>query len=330
VRGLAVLLAMLGAACAPIALPLLPEAPIPAGAGIVVDAQRLPLDPANAGRTQIGNFTYAGGVALSSRQTSRLHGLSDLKVWPDGRLLALGDQSDLLEARLRLDANGRLVGLDDARLTALKDETGVDLYVGGQKHFDSEGVAELASGDRVVSFEQEDRVLLFPRDGGLPRRAPMPEHSFVFNQGMEALAADPAAGSDAYRIGDEASGRIFVCRLSTACAPAGQVDLEGKQLVALQPLASGRMAYLLRGFSVLTQQNTIALRIADRQGRIVDGLELAPPLTVDNLEGMAAVPTAAGGLRFYLVSDDNFGTYQGKATGQRTLLLAFDWRPGPR
>lgn len=323
-----VVLALLGVACAPLAAPLLPEAPVPAGTGIAIEALPLPLDPADPTRTRLGNFVYAGGVALTSRQTSRLHGLSDLRIWPDGRVLALGDQSDLLEARLRLDAEGRLLGLDDARLSALKDETGADLYAGGQKHFDAEGIAELANGDRIVSFEQEDRILVFPHGGGLPRRAPTPDHPFVSNQGMEALAADPAAGPDAYRVGDEASGRIFLCRLSTRCEATGQVELEGMQLVAMDLLPDGRVAYLLRTYTVLTGER-IRLRIEGPDGRRIDAMELARPLTIDNLEGLAAVPGPDGRVRFYLVSDDNFGTYNGVATGQRTLLLAFDWTPPP-
>jgi hypothetical protein len=49
-------------------------------------------------------------------------------------------------------------------------------------------------------------------------------------------------------------------------------------------------------------------------------MDLASPMTVDNYEGLAAVPATDGGVRFYLISDDN-----GRAD-QRTLLLAFDWR----
>jgi hypothetical protein len=324
VRRLAAALALFGAACAPIDAPL-PNAPVPSGPAIVVDAQPVPLDPTDPARTRLGNFTYAGGVVLTSRQTSRLHGLSDLKAWPDGRLLILSDQSDLLEARVRLDPKGHLVGLSDARLTALKDENGVDLYAGGQKEYDSEGIAELANGDRIVSFEQHDRIFVFPRGGGLPRPAPMPDYKFVFNHGMEALAADPAAGPDAYRVGDEATGRIFRCRLSAACVQTGQVDVEGLELVAFEALPGRRMAYLLRGYSPVTQ-NTVRLRIIDADGRRVDGMELVRPLTVDNLEGLGAVPGPGGGIRFYLTSDDNFGAYNGHPTEQRTLLLAFDWR----
>ncbi|WP_257814791.1 hypothetical protein [Phenylobacterium sp. J367] len=42
---------------------------------------------------------------------------------------------------------------------------------------------------------------------------------------------------------------------------------------------------------------------------------------------MAAVPGPAGRIRFYLISDDNFGAFAGAPTDQRTLLMAFDWTP---
>lgn len=307
--------------------PRLPPAPVPHGAAIAVDAEPVPLDPRDPARDRIGNFAYAGGVVITSAQTARLHGLSDLKVTADGRLLAVGDQSDLLEARIVLDAAGRLAGLADARLSALKDEAGVDLYAGGQEEYDSEGVVRLADGTLVVSFEQHDRVLAY-RPGGLPRRAPLPETAYTHNKGMEALAAAPDVAPDAYRVGLEDSGLIFVCRLSARCAPDGRVDLEGSELVAMDNLPGGGRAYLFRSFSPL-RGNVIRLRVVDRAGRTLDSLQIERPLTVDNLEGLAAVPQRGGGVRFYLVADDNFGFYEGKPTGQRTLLLAFDWT-GPK
>jgi hypothetical protein len=58
-----------------------------------------------------------------------------------------------------------------------------------------------------------------------------------------------------------------------------------------------------------------------RSTSIIARMDLAAPMTVDNFEGVAVVPRANGGLRVYLLSDDN-----GNAS-QRTLLLAFDWKP---
>ncbi len=55
-------------------------------------------------------------------------------------------------------------------------------------------------------------------------------------------------------------------------------------------------------------------------GARLDGAAVAvlrPPLTVDNLEGVAARRGAAGETLIYLVSDNNFNPFQ------RTLLLLF-------
>lgn len=315
------------AACQP-QTPPLPATPIPAGPAIRVDSEAVPLDPASPANTRLGAFTYAGGLVLTSRDTSRLHGFSDLEVTGDGRFLALGDQADLLQGRLVLDASGRLAGIADATLIALKGEDGRDLYAGGQREYDSEGIARLADGRLVVSMEQHDRMLVYARVDGLPRRAPAPDVAFINNKGMEALVAAPEIASDAYRVGLEAQGWIFVCRLSTSCVRERELDLEGSELVALERLSGGRLAYLLRSYSPLTG-NIVRLRIIDRDGRRLDGIEIRRPLTVDNLEGLAATARPDGSIRFYLIADDNFGSYSGLPTDQRTLLLAFDWTPKP-
>ena len=53
----------------------------------------------------------------------------------------------------------------------------------------------------------------------------------------------------------------------------------------------------------------------------LDEMTIAPPLTVDNFEGIAVVPRSPDGIRIYLASDDN------GSAAQRTYLLAFDWQP---
>ena len=221
-----------------------------------------------------------------------------------------------------LDAAGRLVGLTGATLVSLKDPNGVDLYAGGQREYDSEGLARFANGDMLASFEQHDRILLFPKDGGRPRPAPQPDVRYVDNKGMEALAIAPDVAADAYRVGLEASGEVFLCRLSVACVRDRDLPLEGSELVAMDNMPGGGLAYLLRSFTPL-RGNVVKLKVLDRAGRLVDEMELARPLTVDNIEGVARPD---GKVRFYLVSDDNFGFYDGRPTGQRTLLLAFDWQ----
>jgi hypothetical protein len=306
--------------------PALPVHPVDGGTGaagprIGIQAIPVPLSSGSPRREHVGAFAYAGGLQLTSSDTSRLHGLSDLKVWPDGRLLSVSDEGDVLEARLALDRRGRLVGLTHVTLSPLPGEDGRPLLAHGKTEADSEGIAELAGGARLVSLESDDRILLYPADGGLPRRVPSPDTVFPNNLGMEALAADPAAGADAYVVGGEASGQTWLCHLSSGCTAGAVVALPDEAgLTAVATLPGGRRAYLLRAFSLLKGVR-VTLRIVDAAGTTIDEMRLAAPLTVDNFEGVAAVAQADGSIRFYLISDDNFSKLQ------RTLLLAFDWRP---
>ena len=98
----------------------------------------------------------------------------------------------------------------------------------------------------------------------------------------------------------------------------------GFRLTALGETPGGELVILHHSFNPLSQQSRVLASIVSippaPQGssRLKARLELAPPLTLDNLEGVAATASPHGGLRLYLVSDDNF------SDRQRTLLLAFD------
>ena len=88
------------------------RAAVLAGQAIAIKAEAVRLNPADHNQDRVGNFFYAGGLKLTSAQTSRLHGLSDLDVQADGAADRCGkDEGDLLRARVALDAtDGRLVG----------------------------------------------------------------------------------------------------------------------------------------------------------------------------------------------------------------------------
>jgi hypothetical protein len=197
---------------------VLPVAPVKAGPEIAVVATPVPLELGQSAAGSIGRFVYAGGIAISSPDTQRLHGLSDLKFGPDGGLVAISDDGDLFEARLKLDETGRLVGLTDGKLQPLKGLDGQPLQ--GKEKGDAEGLAILPNGDRLVSFERDHRIWLYPRqpDGTYGRRAPStsPATTFPDNEGMEALTAYPIAGPDAYLVGGE-EGEVWLCKLSAPC-----------------------------------------------------------------------------------------------------------------
>ena len=295
-----------------------PAAPILSGP-ISIDAVPVPLNPQNPSEMAIGEFLYAGGLVLTSRQTDQLHGLSDLEVTGTDTLTAVSDLGMLLDARLVFDGAERLVGLTDARLRPLTGEDGKPLS--DKADADAEGLALLPSGDRLVSFERRNRIWLYAVGGGPAHPVPKPEVSFPPNGGMEALAADPEAGADAYVVGAEVTGDTWTCRLSSpSCIKGPTVDKpEEFGLVAIKRLPRMQSAYLLRAFDA-ERGNRNSLQIL-RGTNMVARMDMAPPMTVDNFEGLAAVPRADGGIRFYLLSDDNALTHQ------RTILLAFDWRP---
>ena len=308
-------LALALAACAPQSARL-PNTPVSAGPAI-----RVVVEPVSEGPTQsLGTFRYAGGFAMTSADTSRLHGLSDLEVMADGQLMAISDDGDLVKGRIVLGPEGRLVGLTEVTLAPLTDPGGKPL--GGDKTTsDAEGLAILSNGDMMVSFERQHRIWLYPARGGAPRAVPFPNSAFPDNDGMEALALDPTTGPGAYIVGREDTRETWICRLSGGCVAGVQPgDASMGKLVAARALPGGRWAFLLRDFNVASGA-TIRILITDRAGRTLDLHTITRPATVDNFEGISALPRADGSVRFYLIADDNF------SPAQRTLLLAFDWRP---
>jgi hypothetical protein len=316
VRGLgAALIALALAACAPQSPPL-PAAPVAAGPAIRVVAQPVP----EGVERPDGRFVWAGGLALTSLDSARLHGLSDLEVSPDLKFIAVSDDGDLVRGRITLDDAGRLSGVADVTLRPLSDAKGQSIS-GDKLRADAEGLVVWPNGDLMVSFERDHRIWVYPAAGGPPRVAPHPRTSFPDNDGMEALARAPALGANAYLVGREDTRETWICRLSAECRPGFTAPSEGPgALVAARALPGGRWALLLRDFQPLFG-NTIQLVITDTAGKPLDRLTIRRPATVDNHEGLAALPRRDGSIRFYVLSDDNFNP------AQRSLLVAYDWTP---
>lgn len=315
IAGAALALAL--GACAP-SMAGLPGSPVAADGGVAIKAEPVALNPQDPAQDRIGAFHYAGGLVLTSTETTRLHGLSDLAISADGRLTAITDEGDLLTARIVLDGAGRLAGVTGGAIAALPGPDGKPLP--GKLEADAEGLALLPSGGKLVSFEQRHRIWLYPADGAPPLDAPAPTGGLEPNGGLEALALDPARGPLAYVTGGEEIGQTWTCEIGGACAASLLVPKPAEfGLVAMTRLPDGNTAYLLRAWDAI-RGSRVSLTILGPTGLEVDRMDLARPLTVDNFEGLAAVPTKDG-LRFYLISDDNFQSVQ------RTLLLAFDWRP---
>lgn len=288
--------------------------PSPSGA-IRVDTAPVPLVARDSSVTSVGDFRYAGGLMLTSTETDLLHELSDIAMIAPDRFVAVGDEGVLFEARLQLDEGGRLVGLSDTTLARLVGKNGKPL---NRIEAEAEGLAVLANGDRLVSFERRPRIWLYPKDGGPPRDVPSPRVRLETNAGMEALSAQPEAGPDGYLVGVEGTAAIWSCQLATQCIGQPSLDRpDGFGLVAMHHVAEGTIAYLLRAYDPV-HQTRVTLQIR-KGGKVIARLDLAAPMTVDNFEGITTTPGPNGSRRFYLLSDDN------NQSPQRTLLLAFDW-----
>jgi hypothetical protein len=295
----------------------------PAEGPLLIHAKSLPLNPKDPAQSRVGDFVYAGGIQLTTTDTSLLGGLSDIKVDRGGNLVSESDEGSLLRAHIVLDATGRLVGLDHATIVRLKGEGGQVLP--DKAEADAEGVALWPNGDLMVSFERDHRIWIYPAAGGAPRTAPRPSETMPSNAGMEGLALAPSRGADAYWVGVE-NGDIFLCHLATDCEQVVDYPYPppGWRLPALGETPAGEFVLMHTAWDPV-RGNRIAISIWPKTpvkgGHAIDMLHLAFPLTVDNFEGVAVVPGPRGGDRFYMISDDNF------SDRQRTLLLAFDRVP---
>jgi len=259
---------------------------------------------------------FAGGIDIVSPGTP-LHGLSDLKI-VDGDLISVSDAGDLARARLRLDGRGRLTGLDQTRIRrlTLTDGSPITEKIDG----DAEGLAVTPTGDLLISFERDHRIWNY---GSLARldRAPVPvpgpDFAFPNNDGMEGLSAAPGGWRAAGESGGVWDCTPAGCRIVVA-PPEPLLADSDYRITGLDRDPAGDGWFVIeRSFSPPADVRARVRRMA-RDGSLGPVLiALKQPGTVDNFEGIAAV-TTPGGVRLYLLSDDNF------SDRQRTLLLAFD------
>lgn len=321
--GILIASALTLAACVTARAPL-PVEPVPSGPGIAIQTTAVPLDPTDPNRAAIRDFVFAGGIAITSDQTSRLHGLSDLVVESDGDILSVTDDgADLFTGRLVLDPAGRLVGLKDGAIRPLVGLDGQSLQ--GKEWSDAEGVTRMGDGEILVAFERNHRIWGYaPSSDRRPEPVAMPAVPMAENDGMEGLAAAPTVSPDAYWVGVEPGG-IWFCRLQEACDAVEGLPTPpaGFRLSSLTTGPKGELVILHHSYMPGVGSRIIVTIVADPLGgkRTVASFAMSPAMSIDNFEGVSVVPRAAGGWRIYLLSDDNF------SASQRTLLLAFDWMP---
>lgn len=262
---------------------------------------------------------FAGGVELAAPAGSPLHGLSDLKLTGgDGGFVTVSDSGDLVRGRIRLDATGRLEGVDalSYRRLTLTDGQPIDAKPMG----DAEGLAVLPDGRLLISFERNHRIWSYGRLPSLSARpvaVRRPDAVFAGNDGMEGLAASPSGWIVAGEGGGVWDCAARACRTITP-PPATTLSDAGYRITGMDRDPSGDGWFVVERAFSLAAGPRARIRRMTRDGALGPVLiELKLPGTTDNFEGVAA-EARGGGTRLYILSDDNANPLQ------RTLLLAFD------
>ena len=318
-RRLAPLLgALVVAACATTPTPA-PVAPPPAGAWSPVEVEVRPIGLGIPGGVRLASgVQFAGGFELVAGRDSPFHSLSDLKEHR-GWFYAVSDAGALFRFRIGQDAATdepvRPMRFEGRALTLLEGTPIIEKADG-----DAEGLAVTSAGDLLVSFERDHRIWNYgppaaPR--AEPAAAAAPDFAFALNDGMEGISVAPGG----WRVAGE-SGGVWDCTRQdcrvVVAPPAEPIPDSDYRITGMDRDRSGA------GFWVVERRFRPPVDVRGRVRRMAfDGslgpvlIELSLPSTVDNFEGIA-VEDHRGGVRLYILSDDN-----GSAR-QRTLLLVFD------
>ncbi len=308
---------------------------------IELSYSRVPLNFELPDQHTIDMLEYRGGLSISA-EDPQFGGLSSLLVSDDGKfMLAASDKGMWFSAGLDYDENGNLVGLSSAQLAPINGPNGEPLT---GRYRDAEGLARAEDGAVFLAFEQHHWILRFALSGQLNAghltaaipdlvTAPAELAEFNGNAAMEALVTladgglliltegldNERANKPGWIVRDGATAARLEYHRAARFRPTGATRLADGDIIVLE-----RRYTLIGGVAALLRRVT---KESIQPGARLDGPELAriaPPLTVDNMEGIAARRNSAGRTLIYLLSDDNYSVLQ------RTLLLMFELRDSAR
>ncbi|MET4132047.1 cyclophilin family peptidyl-prolyl cis-trans isomerase [Porphyrobacter sp. MBR-155] len=282
---------------------------------------------------EVGELIFRGGVEIAPDK-ARIGGISSIE-WHEDQLYAVADDGRWLVMTPE-DVAGRLVDVSSVTIGDLRDAKGGKL--GSKQRGDAEAITRLASGEWLIAFEQDHRIWRYAEHGGAATGSESGADSLIAaitdaNGGIEALAAYDGGLLVCGEWADPA--RPNCLRITAAGAqtfhlpaPAGLAEVGGTPTDAACK-GDGTCYVLFRSFTPGYGNRAAIVALtpdADPQTLAV----LAPPLMLDNFEGLA-VREAQGRTFLYLVSDDNFRNCETKPGDgcQRTLLMKFEIKGEP-
>jgi hypothetical protein len=311
-----------------LALPALAET-------VRLETKRVPIAGETEGPIVQGALEHRSTLELKSTDR-RFGGFSALWVDPRGeRILAVSDEGAVFEAQLIFDENGALQSLDQTALSPLCGESGNPIQ---GKIADAEGLARLADGSWLVSFEQRHRIARYRALGRdrCARAEPFPPPPGLervrIGEGLETLAA--LGGFRLLAIAESESGEapglhrawIFdgaTWQMRGYEGGSGFLPTDAARLADGDVLVVERHFVPLLGVSIRLKRLAAATLETPAPAGPLRGSVIAvltPPVPIDNIEGLA-VFERAGDVHLLMVSDDNFSPLQ------RVLLMHWVLRP---
>lgn len=264
-------------------------------------AARIEFQPVRLAAAEFAPLRLAGAWRMDSTDP-RFGGVSALAV-DAGQLIALTDAGALI--RFRPLRNAAWIG-------ELPGGPGSGRF---KRHRDSEAmVRDLLGRGWWVAFENRHQLWLFDRDFGRAlRRVDLGRRGWGVNRGIEGLAAD----GDALLLLHEHGDRLL--RVTGTRARSFPIAGARGRISDAAAIGPGRFLAVERRVNPFGFRNAlVSLERADstyRVGRRIT-LSLGP---LDNVEAIAVERRSGGGLRLWLMTDDNF------QPPMRTLLIALDW-----
>ena len=283
------------------------------------DFEPILLNPVDADQIQLGKLRYLGGLHLKAGE-HRLGGHSGLR-WRDGRLYSVMDDGRWSSFE-PVEDGARLTGVRTIEQGVLLGRDGAPLT--GKAAGDAESLAIAENGDWLIGFERRHRI---ERYGALGEPAQPSDYDVpaIFgalktNNGVEAMATTAAglflcaerqadAEPNCYLIGDNHN-------VGVAINPPAPLDALNATPTDAAASPDGDIYLLFRSYSP-SAGNSAAIIRRKPDGAIEPLAIIRPPLSVDNMEGLA-IRQDGERTFIYLISDDNF------SRRQRTLLMKFE------
>jgi hypothetical protein len=299
---------------------------------VAVSASPVALDPSNRAQRVLGRLEYRGGLHLSPERPE-FGGLSAIRVLADGqKVVAITDEGFWITFRPLL-RDGVLESVEDVEMGPLLGPDGT--VPGGKNARDAESLTLLEDGSFVVGFERQHRLLRYPSGTGRPDGVPTPVPSppgleqAPLNGGIESLVT--LRGGALFALTEDRVEKDEI--VGWTGGPDHWQRLGLRLEGTLRPsdaasLPDGDVLVLERAYDAA--RDIVDARIRQipkasiRPGAVLDGpvvAAFAPPIVLENYEGIAVARALNGETHVYVVSDDNFDRVR-----QRTLLLMFALR----